>query len=206
MEKSKVIEFFDRCAPTWDAEMIRSDERINKILDFAGVKEGVRVLDVACGTGVLIPDYLGRNVAKIVGVDISPGMIEIAREKFNTPMVDFICADVEETNISGFDVCVVYNAFPHFENPRRLIENLSKKLKLGGRLTVAHGMSRRQINEHHKGVAAGVSNTLMESEALKEIFAPYFNVDVCVSDGEIYVVSGIKSKGETLITEELPYV
>lgn len=52
IDKADVIEFFDRCAPSWDAELIRSDRKINIILDNAGVGEGSRVLDVACGTGV----------------------------------------------------------------------------------------------------------------------------------------------------------
>ena len=61
MQKQDVIDFFDRCAPTWDAEMIKNDEIIGKILDNAEVGEGCDVLDVACGTGVLIPYYLQRG-------------------------------------------------------------------------------------------------------------------------------------------------
>lgn len=76
IDKNEVIEFFDRCAPCWNADMVRSDEIIDKILDNAGVKAGSRVLDVACGTGVLIPDYLKREVASVTGVDISPEMIK----------------------------------------------------------------------------------------------------------------------------------
>ena len=56
IETKEVIEFFDRLAPGWDAEMIRSDEIINTILNNAEVTEWKDVLDVACGTGVLIPD------------------------------------------------------------------------------------------------------------------------------------------------------
>ena len=41
MDKQSVIEFFDRCAPSWDAEMIKSDAIINRILDNAEVGEGM---------------------------------------------------------------------------------------------------------------------------------------------------------------------
>lgn len=82
MNKSDIIEFFDCCAPQWDAEMVRSDEIIGKILDGAEVEPGKDILDVACGTGVLIPDYLKRRVASVIGVDISPEMIHIAESKF----------------------------------------------------------------------------------------------------------------------------
>ena len=57
INKNEVIEFFDRLAPSWDADMIRHDDVIDLILDNAGVKSDIRVLDVACGTGVLFPDY-----------------------------------------------------------------------------------------------------------------------------------------------------
>ena len=64
MNKEAVIEYFDRMAPGWDSHMKRNERAITRILDNAHVKEGVKVLDVACGTGVLIPDYLNRNVIK----------------------------------------------------------------------------------------------------------------------------------------------
>ena len=53
MEQQEVIRFFDRCAPSWDVGLVRNEAVISAILDNAGVKAGVDVLDVACGTGVL---------------------------------------------------------------------------------------------------------------------------------------------------------
>ena len=43
MDKQDVIAFFDRAAATWDAEMIKSDTIINRILDNAEVGEGMTV-------------------------------------------------------------------------------------------------------------------------------------------------------------------
>ena len=83
MNKEAVIEYFDRMAPGWDSHMKRNERAITRILDNAHVKEGVKVLDVACGTGVLIPDYLNRNVISVTGIDISPVMAEIAGKKFD---------------------------------------------------------------------------------------------------------------------------
>lgn len=72
MEKKEIADFFDRCAPWWDADMIRNEVLITTILDNAGIKGGMDVLDVACGTGVLFPDYLKRGVESVTGIDISP--------------------------------------------------------------------------------------------------------------------------------------
>lgn len=40
MNKQDVIAFFDRCAPTWDADMVKNDAIIGKILDNAEIAEG----------------------------------------------------------------------------------------------------------------------------------------------------------------------
>ena len=194
MEKKDIIDFFDGCAPTWDADMIKSDGIIGKILDNAEVGEHMDILDVACGTGVMFDYYLQRNVSSVVGIDIAPQMAKIAAEKYkNEPRVQVICGDVEEYAFDRkFDRIVVYNAFPHFPYPKRLIKILAGRLKDDGRLTVAHGMSREAIDGHHSGAASKVSNGLMEADSLKRIFDAHFQVEVVVSNRHMYQVSGVK--------------
>lgn len=192
MEKQDVIAFFDRCAPGWDADQVDRSAVINTILDNARVGEGVDVLDVACGTGIMFPYYLSRGVASVTGIDISGEMAKRAAEKFaDEARVSVICGDVEATIFDRrFDHVVVYNAFPHFPDPARLVSRLSLLLKPEGRLTIAHGWSREQINAHHSGAAQKVSNGLMEATELAELFAPFFTVDTVVSDAEMYQLSG----------------
>lgn len=193
MDKKDIIDFFDMHAANWDAELIRNDEVINTILDNGGIKTGVKVLDVACGTGVLIPDYLARNVACVTAIDISPEMIAIAKRKFTQDNVNFICGDVEVAELDrDYDCCMVYNAFPHFPEPEKLICTLASRLRQGGRLSIAHGMSRAMIDRHHEGGASKVSMGLMSETELKKLMERYFDVDVVISDDKMYQVSGIK--------------
>ena len=194
MEKKDIIEFFDRCAPTWDAEMIKNDEIIGKILDNAEVQEGQHILDVACGTGVMFDYYLDRNVASVTGIDISPEMAKIAQNKYaDNPKVTVICGDAEEAVFSQkFDRIVVYNAFPHFPYPKRLIKRLAHLLKDEGRMTIAHGMSRTAIDNHHSGSANKVSNGLMAADQLKKLFDAHFDVEIMISNDRMYQVSGVK--------------
>ena len=194
MEKKDIIEFFDRCAPGWDADMIKNDTIIGKILDNAEVGAGLDVLDVACGTGVMFDYYLQRNVASVTGIDISPEMAKIAQKKFAAePKVEVICGDVEDYAFGRkFDRIVVYNAFPHFPYPKRLIKVLAGLLKEDGRLTVAHGMSREAIDNHHSGAASKVSNGLMAADSLKRIFDAHFAVEVVIENRHMYQVSGVK--------------
>ena len=194
MEKKDIIEFFDRCAPGWDADMIKSDLIIGKILDNAEVGEGMDVLDVACGTGVMFDYYLDRGVKSVTGIDISPEMARIAARKYaDENRVIVICADVEEATFEQkFDRIVVYNAFPHFPKPKRLIKILAGLLKADGRLTIAHGMSREAIDGHHSGAASKVSNGLMRADQLKKLFDPHLEVEVMISNRQMYQVSGVK--------------
>lgn len=191
IDTKEVIAFFDRLAPGWDGELIRNDEVVRIILDNAGVSAGMDVLDVATGTGVLIPDYLARGAASVTGIDISPKMADIARAKFPQDKVTILCGDVEKTDFGRlFDCVVVYNAFPHFPDPERLIARLASLLKPGGTLTVAHGMSREKIDAHHHGAASHVSNGLMSAEELSAIFAAHLTVTAAISDERMYQVVG----------------
>lgn len=191
MDKKDVISFFDRLAPQWDGDMIRSDTIINAILDGAGVTAGKSVLDVACGTGVLFPDYLDRKVASITAIDISPEMARIAEGKF--PQVQVLCGDVETTAFDRkFDCVMVYNAFPHFPDPENLIRVLSGLLNPGGTLTVAHGMSRIAIDHRHQGAASKVSVGLMHEDDLAAIFGKHLNVTLKISNDHMYQITGTK--------------
>ena len=193
INQTEVIEFFNRCAPSWDAEMVRSDEKISVILDNAGVRCGSRVLDVACGTGVLIPDYLSRGVSSVTGIDISCEMIRIAESKFSRDNVRFICGDAEKDDVgTDYDAIVIYNAFPHFPEPERLIRRLSRLLAPEGILTVAHGAGREKIDAHHKGTASAVSVGLMPADELAELFSGYLDVMTVLSTDDIYQVAGKK--------------
>ena len=199
MNKRDVIEFFDRYAPHWDADQIPKDRIINRILDNVGIGEGQDILDVACGTGILFPFYLERKAASVTGIDISPEMAKLASEKHREyDSTRVICGDVEETSFDRqFDSVMVYNAFPHFPEPDQLIATLATLTKEGGRLTIAHGASREQIDNHHSGAASKVSNGLMSAEELKELFEPYFRVDIVISTHEMYQVSGVRRAAHT---------
>lgn len=193
IEQKDVIAFFDERAGEWDAGMVRSDEKIGRILDNAKVTAGSRVLDIACGTGVLIGDYLRRNVESVTAVDISPEMIRRARDKLRDDRVQFLCGDVETLDVGrDFDAVVVYNAFPHFPDPERLVAHLASLLRPGGVLTVAHGMGRAAIDGHHKGRASHVSRGLMSAQELAAIFEKYLTVTTVLSTEEMYQVAGEK--------------
>ncbi len=190
MNKKDIILFFDEFAPTWDKVNERNDQVIAQILDNCKICEGTRVLDVACGTGILFPDYIERK-AKVTGVDISPEMVKKAKEKF--PQAEIICGDAESISFcENFDVIMIYNAFPHFNEPEKFIHNLAKALKNGGRISICHGASREEINRCHEGKPSRVSLPLPEAEDVAKMLSSRFDVDIVISNDKMYQVSGIK--------------
>jgi demethylmenaquinone methyltransferase/2-methoxy-6-polyprenyl-1,4-benzoquinol methylase len=191
MDKNQIISFFDNLAGSWDAMQVRNEDVIRLILDKSQVQKGSDILDIACGTGVLFPDYLRREVNSITGIDISGEMIKTAKEKY--PQVRLILGDAENYEFKDkYDVVMIYNAFPHFFNADKLIENLAGTLKPSGRITIAHGLSEKELEECHSGSASKVSVPLVKKEALADMLSPYFDVDILISDERMYMVSGVK--------------
>ena len=189
MNVQEVAAYFDGQAASWDARMVRNDKILNIILDTAGIKAGMDVLDIACGTGVLVPEYQKRQGRSVTGIDISPAMIAQAKKKY--PDVRFLVGDASEEDYGMlYDAAVIYNALPHFENPERLIAHTVRYLKQGGRLTVAHGSSRETVNARHR--SGRISQPLMKAEELADIMRAYLTVTDILSNDEMYLVSGYR--------------
>ncbi len=191
MDKEIIRDFFDNFAPAWDNEPVCSKEIIDIILDNANVKNDIDVLDIGCGTGVMFSHYLERGVKSISAVDLSSEMVKIAKSKLSQAKV--ICDDAEHISFDKqFDVVMIYNAFPHFPNPEKLIENLSTAVKSGGKISIAHGMSKTELDEIHMKSAGRVSNILPECAELAKMLHPYFDVDIMISNEKMYQVVGTK--------------
>lgn len=189
IETAAVQAFFDGLAPVWDSGRITRGEILREILDLADIIPGCKVLDVACGTGVLFPYYLERSVVAVTGVDLSPEMVRLALEKYQDPRLTVLSGDVEEAELGAFDRIVILNALPHFPDPARLLASLEERLTPGGRLTVAHDRSRDSINGHHERKASAVSLGLPPAEETAELFPRSLHVDTVIDGDRFYVVS-----------------
>lgn len=191
-DKQCVRAFFNSKATVWDSIAVDCSDKINRIMNTANISAGDVILDVACGTGILVPFYLERDVNEVLGTDISDEMIKLAQEKFaDNRNVSFIRADAEETSFPRkYNHAIVFDALPHFGNPIMLIKNLSKALLPKGRLTVAHSMGAKQLDELHKKAAPSVSRHLIPAQDLCEIMSKHFNVDTVISEDDFYMVSG----------------
>ena len=94
-----------------------------------------RLLEVGCGLG----DLLGSlEAGERVGIDISPRMIELARERH--PELDLRVADVERDRLPDgpFDAIILSDAIGHFDDIQRALECMRPLAAPGGRLVVTY--------------------------------------------------------------------
>ena len=137
-----VTELFDAAAPDYDwvtgTMCLWSDRTYRRdALRRAGLKDGMQLLDVASGTGLMIKAALelGLAPALVTGVDPSRGMLAQNRERNPVTLLEgrgeaLPCAD------SSFDfVCMGY-ALRHVEDLRQLFGEFHRVLRPEGRLLI----------------------------------------------------------------------
>ena len=189
------IEFFDMLAPEWDNNEVRSTpQRINHILDLISIDRGMDILDLGTGTGVLMP-YLSQRVGvdgKILGVDLSDGMLEIAKRKYGSlNNVEFLKIDFEEQIIPGnYDIALLYSVYPHLHYPKDTIDWLFKmNIKPGGKIIIAFPSDEKFINEIHHSRGADSDCLPEASELSKTISGWGYEAKVVEDSEDAYVIS-----------------
>ncbi len=119
-------------------------------LDSKSKSDALAILDVGCGTGYLtklILDYLPN--AQITAIDIAPGMIEYAQDRFKESNVEFLCLDIEEAELSKkYDLIISNAAFQWFNNLGGTMEKLVQGLKNDGVLAFST-FGHMTFNELH---------------------------------------------------------
>lgn len=191
----KVAAYFNERAGKWDESGCSGESRVQgAVLSLVDLKPGDSVLDLGCGTGVMIPFYLAAQAGKIVAVDVSEKMVERAREKFGSePSVELRASDALSLDESErFDAVVIYNAYPHFFEKAALVEKVYRLVKTGGRFVVAHGLGKDVINRHHEAVAAGVSCGLRAASEESALWADKFEIEALVDTPGFYAFSGVR--------------
>ena len=122
-----------------------------------------RAIDVGCGDGVITRALASRGL-EVVGIDISPRMIELARSRTDPSMrVDYRELDVMGTELSGeeFDVVVSIAVAHHF--PLGLVvARLARLVAPGGTLLIQDVMTRRGLRQLPANVLATVVRRVRE--------------------------------------------
>ena len=154
-------EFFDSMAADWDGHPEPEDASAKRAQFVALATEGrpSRILDVGCGTGILVPDILVQCPSStIVELDFAAEMIARNQAKHGQPNVLFVCSSIEEALLDpeSFDAVLCFNTIPHFDSLDASLRKLVQLLRPGGRLSVGHLMGSAELNAFHAGVEGPV--------------------------------------------------
>ncbi|MBI2548143.1 methyltransferase domain-containing protein [Candidatus Woesearchaeota archaeon] len=137
MEQQHILTAYNSGARTYETVM-RKYWHIDRkeFIGSLGIKPGFNVLEAAVGTGLDLP-YFCRGVS-VVGIDITPGMLEVAREKKGEAQIQLEEMDVHSMTfsdsyfdgaVSTFTLCVV-------KDPRKALEEMLRVTKPGSKMAI----------------------------------------------------------------------
>ena len=146
--RRELTEAYRRLAPAYDSGLARAQRfRLwprthERAVDRLDLRPGDVVLDVGCGTGLSFPfieERLGPS-GRIVGIDLSPDMLALARERADAAgweNVTLIESAVEEAEIPAVADAALFHFAGEIMRSRAALANVFANLKAGGRVAAA---------------------------------------------------------------------
>jgi ubiquinone/menaquinone biosynthesis C-methylase UbiE len=144
--KLKVKKQFNLQAQNFSNWSVTKNERyMQAYFEFTGFEKGDELLDVACGTGEFSV-FCARRIKGVHGIDISEGMIELAKKQARSnglANITVACHDVEciPCASNSFSVVACRSAFHHMENYPQVFKEMLRCCRPNGRLAVQDIMS-----------------------------------------------------------------
>jgi SAM-dependent methyltransferase len=140
-EETTVDQFTRQAAGFASAEAMNDEAAMRMLLEALGPGPADSVLDVACGPGI-VAAALAREAGSVVGIDLTPSMIELAREHCAAAGLDnarFDIGDVTELPYGDdeFSRVVCRYALHHVSDPATVVAEMSRVCAPGGRVVVA---------------------------------------------------------------------
>jgi SAM-dependent methyltransferase len=113
----------------------------DKLLDRAAPAEGERLLDVATGTGIVLRRARERvpGLARLTGLDLTPGMLAVARARSEGLEIEFVEGDAQALPFEdgSFDVLTCQQGLQFFPEREQALAGFRRVLRSGGRAVVA---------------------------------------------------------------------
>lgn len=141
-EKAAISRAFSDAAAAYD-KIAELQRRVAKRVTGLQVLENKRVCDIGCGTGFCFDDLLEKG-CEVVGLDIAPGMLRVAEEKFGD-RASYVCADFDNApfDTAPFDTGLPFDAYVSSmslqwsDNLTYTLNHLCNFLKPGGTIQFA---------------------------------------------------------------------
>jgi ubiquinone/menaquinone biosynthesis C-methylase UbiE len=145
-----------------------------KMLEFCEVSKGDKVLDVGCGNGSLLFEISRKTDVKTFGVDISPKMIEVCRQKYENINFETTTGEKLPFDNNTFDLLTICCVLHHLNNPQNFFNEAYRVLKSGGILIVGEPcfplFIRKIMNWIVSPLIKAGDNKLFSQKQLKRLF------------------------------------
>jgi 2-polyprenyl-3-methyl-5-hydroxy-6-metoxy-1,4-benzoquinol methylase len=135
------------------------------------LRPGMSLCELGCGSGWL-GRFCARQDVRVVGYDISPGMIEIAREEAAREGLEahYEVADMEElAPAETFDTCLLYDSLHHSARADLVLASARRALRPGGTLLLAEPNWMHRYGGRTAAHEHGVTERGYSSRALKRL-------------------------------------
>lgn len=148
IEESAVLDAYRRWAPVYDHTfgLVAKAGRRHAV-EVLNTREG-RLLEVGVGTGLSLPDY--KPHLEIVGIDLSPDMLEKARERVATGSLDHVTGlhEMDASDLrfpdASFDTVVAMYVMTVVPEPEAVMRELARVTKPGGEVMLVNHFSQRE--------------------------------------------------------------
>ncbi len=195
--------YFDAIADKWDGwdDLVLLAKRMAAGLAHFGVKPHETIVDIGCGTGNLTSALLTAlgEAGKVVAIDISPRMIEVARGKIRDARVTWHVGTAESLPVgdSSVDRIVCFSVWPHLVDHQSTLAEFARVLRPGGLLHIWHLISRHKVNEIHGSAGEAVRGDHLHPavETAATLTAEGYQVHEAVEDAEHYLLTASKPSG-----------
>ncbi len=170
---------YDLWADDYDSQpdnmMLAWDEKIvTELLEKIPLKDKI-IADIGCGTGRHWEKIISRKPKKLIGFDVSEGMLKILQQKFPQAVTYHLINDqLEELENSSCDLVFSTLTIAHIENAEKALHEWNRILKAGGGMIItdyhptalANG-GKRTFN--HNGKTIAVKNYIHSIEQIRSI-------------------------------------
>jgi ubiquinone/menaquinone biosynthesis C-methylase UbiE len=192
--------FFDELAGGWDhGWQPENRQRLEEI--FSGLLPEFRgpVLDLGCGTGVLLPfiKKYGRDPHFLVQADISMQMIRSAEKQSRAAQYG-TCLQGDGHFLpfreAQFGAVFCFRVFPHFFDKTAVIQECHRVLQPHGQLIILHLMGHRELNEMHRRAGRIVENEhILPAAELSGLVAnERFRINEVLENSRLYLVTAVR--------------
>ncbi len=195
---------YDQIAGQWHTNF-RGQVYVDRVLGYVdkilkGLPPETKILDLGCGTGNPIAKHIIQKGFRLVGVDQSEKMLEIA--KTVVPEAQLIHADMESVQFNDkFGAIVAWDSIFHVErkNHSAIFHKLSNSLEIGGRLFLSAGGSDPVSDDPS---AEGFTSEMFGHIFYYSGYAPDVTRKLLVAEGfeiEVWEVDDPSSRGHIAV-------